>query len=167
MLVGLLALPPGVNVLLAVALAVVIAIEIFLLVMEIKLIIEELKLVTKTRTEEDTRCKCEINPSDPSCQQCEKRPYPHNPSRAVPQITVYDRRVDVHHTCADGSGNSYGGMDVLLISPREGSISVDLFSEPLQLACEVKTSFKNSEYAPYILSRWLNNTITQVQLNRP
>jgi hypothetical protein len=82
LLVSLLALPPGVNVAIAVALAVVISIEIILLVMEIKLIIEELKLVTKTRTEEDTRCKCEINPSDPACK-CQIQPETQKPIQSA------------------------------------------------------------------------------------
>jgi hypothetical protein len=71
----------------------------------------------------------------------------------------------VHHTCADGSGNSYGGMDVKLISP-ERSISVDLFSEPLQMACEVKTSFKNEPYDPVVLKAWRERTLSQLTTQR-
>ncbi len=160
-LVGLLALPPGVNVAIAVALAVVIAIEIFILVLEIKMILAELELQAVSRTETDKRCRCEVEPTDPACE-CKKVPFPHSPARAIPQITVYDRRVDVHHTCADASGNSYGGMDVQLTDKNGDSISVDLFSEPLQMACEVKTSFRNEPYDAFTMQRWRTKTLAQI-----
>lgn len=161
-LLSLLAVPPGVNLAIGVALAVGLSMELLMLVLEIKMILAELELQTLTRTDEDTRCKCQRDPTDPSCQ-CKKVPEPHKPPRAIPQLTVYDRRVDVHHTCADGSGNSYGGMDVVLVDKAGRSKSVDLFLEPLQMACEVKISFKNSPYHPYVMSRWLGQSLSQMK----
>jgi hypothetical protein len=159
LLAGLLV--PGANIILGVALAVELSIVLLMLVIEIKMILKELEIETMLRTDEDVKCKCKKTPDDPICE-CKKFPVPHNPPRAVPQLTVYDRRVDVHHTCADGSGNSYGGMDVVLRNKTGESISVDMFSEPGQLACEVKTSFKNQPYDPYTMSKWTSNTLTQV-----
>jgi hypothetical protein len=156
---------PGANIVLPVAVATAISIEILLVTYQIKMLLADLEIQTRARTEEDLRCRCEDNTGLPECE-CRKEPYPHQPVRVVPARNVYDVRVDTHHTCADGSGNSYGGRDVMLISPRLGSVSVDLFSEPNQLACEVKISFKNEPYDAYVLANWLTRTIAQLTRQR-
>ncbi len=152
---------PGANIIVGIALAVEITLELYLVAMELKVLMETLELQTRKRTAEDLRCRCKDTPTAPECA-CSKEAYPHRRIRVIPPISLYDVRVDVHHTCADASGNSYGGRDVRMDSPTAGSISVDLFSEPTMLACEVKISFKSQPYDPYILNRWLATTITQL-----
>jgi hypothetical protein len=135
--------------------------------MEIKLIIEELKLVTKTRTEEDTRCKCEINPSDPACR-CQIQPETQKPIRSTrpqPEWTAYDRRVDWHHRCADNNSN-FPGQDVRITAPNGDSKSFDTYKPAERLACEVKTSFKDREYSPFVLERWRAAVRTQLSDQR-
>lgn len=75
---------------------------------------------------------------------------------------AYERRVDWHHSCADNSNNSYPGQDVRMFDKSGRNITVDLFDESRQLACEVKISFKNSPYDPYIRQQWLNKTLAQL-----
>jgi hypothetical protein len=157
---------PGVNIALGVALAVEISMILMMVVVELKLMMAELEIQTMLRTDEDTACKCKKTPDDPSCP-CTKTPIPHKPSRSTApksEWNVYNRRVDYHHTCADNTGNSYPDQDVVIYSPKLGERkAMDLFNNGQNLACEVKTSFKNQPYDSYVLNRWLNSTLAQVK----
>ncbi len=163
-LLSLLAVPPGVNLAIAVAMAVALSIELLMLVIEIKLILAELEIQTVARTDEDLACRCKKTPDDPLCA-CKKFPEPHKPPRSTApksEWNVYNRRVDFHHTCADNYGNSYPGSDVRIYGKGRLNRTVDLFNNAENLACEVKTSFKNEPYDPYVLGKWLNRVIPQL-----
>lgn len=152
---------PGANIALGVALAAALTVEIYLLMIEIKLIMAELGIQQLTRTDEDT-CECKNNSNDPKCA-CKKIPLSHNPKMPPDSSTAYNRRVIFHHQCADNSRNSYPGNDVKMVNKQGDSISVDLFNNDTQTACEVKTSFKNEPYEPWILKKWKNNAVGQIQ----
>ncbi|BEP92018.1 hypothetical protein GmRootA79_04020 [Acidovorax sp. A79] len=151
---------PGANVVMGVALAAALTVEIYLLMIEIKLVMAELGIQQLTRTEEDT-CECKKNSNDPKCA-CKKIPTPHKPALPPDMSTAYNRRVKFHHQCADSSGNSYPGNDVQIISKQGGAATVDLFNEGTQTACEVKTSFRDTPYEPWILDKWKSKVIGQI-----
>jgi len=152
---------PGANVIMGVALAAALTLEIYLLVIEIKLIMAELGIQQLTRTDEDT-CECKKNSNDPKCA-CKKIPTPHKPAMPPDLSTAYNRRVKFHHQCADNSGNSYPGNDVELVSKQGDTATVDLFNEGTQTACEVKTSFRDTPYEPWILDKWKKRVKTQIE----
>jgi hypothetical protein len=51
---------------------------------------------------------------------------------------------------------------VRITAPGKGSITVDLFDEGRKLACEVKTSFRDTPYDPFVLNRWTLRTLSQL-----
>jgi len=126
----------------------------------------ELGIQQFTRTDEDT-CECKKNSNDPKCA-CKKIPTPHKPAMPPDLSTAYDRRVKFHHQCADYQGgsprNSYQGNDVEIYDKNGGHTSVDLFDEATQTACEVKTSFRDTPYEPWILKTWKNRVFGQIQM---
>ncbi|MDH4418182.1 MAG: TniQ family protein [Acidovorax sp.] len=152
---------PGANIALGVALAAALTVEIYLLMIEIKLVMAEFGIQQLTRTDEDT-CECKKNSSDPKCA-CKKIPSPHNPKMPPDSSTIYNRRVIFHHQCADNSRNSYPRNDVKIVNKQGDSISVDLFNNDTQTACEVKTSFRNAPYEPWILNKWKISAVGQIQ----
>ncbi len=157
---------PGANIIMGVALAVAISIEIYMVVIAIKMILAELEIQQKTRTDEDT-CECQKNPEKPQCKKCEKTPVDKRPKWPTsPFKSIYERRVDWHHQCADNSGNSYKGNDVRIIDKAGNSITVDLFDNSRNMACEVKTSFKNEPYSPHVMRKWRDHIATQVANQR-
>lgn len=153
---------PGFNAAIGIGVAVEISVQILLLMMAFKIFLQESGIQIKSRTDDDV-CECKTNPDSPKCS-CEKEPGPHLPILTPPVAnTPYTRRVAFHHMCADASGNSYPGQDVVIKSPQGNMASVDLFVNQSKTACEVKTSFRKTPYESYVFVSWLARVKSQVQ----
>ncbi|QTD43718.1 DUF6310 domain-containing protein [Ottowia testudinis] len=151
----------GANSLVSTADAVLLGLLVMLTLIAFKLMLADLNINTIPRTQEDT-CDCTKTPDDPKCKKCEKVPEPKKPFWHKPPTNGYERRVDWHHQCADNSGNSYKPEEVRIFDKSGKNISVDLFDNSTNTACEVKTSFKKEAYEPGLMSVWKRRALAQI-----
>jgi transglutaminase-like putative cysteine protease len=162
LLLAAVAVGPAATVIVATAAAVALTLAVIMLAYQIKLIIAEAGIDAPGRTEEDTTCTCKKDPNNPKCG-CKYKAVPRRPSYPEKLDSPYERRVDWHHRCADNNSSfSFRGYDVEITDQEGDSITVDAFDEATKTAIEVKTSFKNEEYSPYVKDRWLSKVTPQI-----